>query len=41
MNEIPLALIFGTVMILLGTVVAVWITVSIVSQNRKDHSYPE
>jgi hypothetical protein len=41
MNEIPVALVVGTIMIFLGTAVAVWIAVSIVSQNRKDQSYPE
>jgi len=41
MTELPMPLIIGSVMILLGTAVAVWISISIVRQNRKDQSFPE
>jgi hypothetical protein len=38
MSELPLPVLIGAGMILLGTAVAVWIVVSIVRQNRKDQS---
>jgi hypothetical protein len=41
MTELPMPLIIGSIMILLGTAVAVWIAISIVRQNRKDQSFPE
>jgi hypothetical protein len=39
MGEIPLAVLIGAGMILLGTAVAVWIVVSIVRQSRRDDSF--
>ena len=39
MTEVPLAVLIGAGMILLGTGVAVWIVVSIVRQSRKDDSF--
>ena len=41
MSELPLAVLIGAGMILLGTAVAIWIVVSIVRQSRKDQSFPE
>jgi hypothetical protein len=41
MAETPVVMLIGAGMIVLGTLVAVWIAVSIVRQNRKDHSFPE
>lgn len=41
MAETPLAMLVGAGMIVLGTVVAVWIAISIVRQNRRDRSFPE
>jgi hypothetical protein len=41
MSELPLAVLIGAGMILLGTVVAIWIVVSIVRQNGKDQSFPD
>jgi hypothetical protein len=41
MNELPLAVLIGAGMIILGTAVAVWIVVSIVRENRKDKVYPD
>jgi hypothetical protein len=41
MSELPLAVLIGAGMILLGTAVAIWIVVSIVRQNRKDQSFPD
>ena len=41
MTEVPIAVLIGAAMILLGTGVAVWIVVSIVRESRKDRSYPE
>jgi hypothetical protein len=38
MFDLPLSVLIGAGMILLGTAVAVWIVVSIVKQNRKDQS---
>ena len=38
MFELPLSVLIGAGMILLGAAVAVWIVVSIVRQNRKDQS---
>jgi hypothetical protein len=41
MSELPLAVLIGAGMILLSTAVAIWIVVSIVTQSRKDQSFPE
>jgi hypothetical protein len=41
MGEIPLAVLIGAGMILLGTAVAIWIVLSIIRQNRKDQSFPD
>jgi hypothetical protein len=41
MAEAPIVVLVGAGMILLGTLVAVWIVISIVRQNRKDRSFPE
>jgi hypothetical protein len=41
MTEAPVVMLVGAGMIVLGTLVAVWIVVSIVRQNRKDRSFPE
>ena len=41
MNETPVVMLIGAGMIVLGALVAVWIVVSIVRQNRKDRSFPE
>jgi hypothetical protein len=41
MAETPVVMLLGAGMIVLGTLVAVWIAVSIVRQNRKDRSFPE
>jgi hypothetical protein len=41
MTEVPLAVLIGAGMILLGTAVAIWIVVSIVRQSRKDESFPD
>jgi hypothetical protein len=41
MAETPLAMLVGAGMIALGTLVAVWIAISIVRQNRRDRSFPE
>ena len=41
MSEVPVAVLIGAGMILLGTGVAVWIIVSIVRQGRKDQSFPD
>ena len=41
MSELPLAVLIGAGMILSGTAVAIWIVVSIVRQNRKNHSFPD
>jgi hypothetical protein len=41
MTELPVAVLVGAGMILLGTAVAIWIIVSIVRQNRKDQSFPD
>ena len=41
MTETPVAVLIGAGMIVIGTLVAVWIAVSIVRQNRKDRSFPE
>jgi hypothetical protein len=41
MAEAPIVVLIGAGMILLGTLVAVWIVISIVRQNRKDRSFPE
>jgi hypothetical protein len=41
MTETPVVILIGAGMILIGTVVAVWIVISIVRQNRKDRSFPE
>jgi hypothetical protein len=41
MTEVPMAVLIGAGMILLGTLIAVWIVVSIVRQNRKDQSFPD
>jgi len=41
MSELPLAVLIGAGMILLGTAVAIWIVVSIVRQNRKDQTFPD
>jgi hypothetical protein len=41
MTETPVVMLIGAGMILIGTVVAVWIVISIVRQNRKDRSFPE
>ena len=41
MSEVPMAVLIGAGMILLGTLVAVWIVVSIVRQNRKDQVFPD
>jgi hypothetical protein len=41
MTDVPIAVLIGAGMILLGTAVAVWIVVSIVRQSRKDQSFPD
>jgi hypothetical protein len=41
MGEIPLAVLIGAGMILLGTAVAIWMVLSIIRQNRKDQSFPD
>jgi hypothetical protein len=41
MAETPVAMLVGAGMIVLGTLVAVWIVISIVRQNRRDRSFPE
>jgi hypothetical protein len=41
MAEAPVAMLVGAGMILLGTLVAVWIIISIVRQNRRDRFFPE
>ena len=41
MAETPLAMLIGAGMIVLGTLVAAWIVISIVSSNSKDRSFPE
>jgi hypothetical protein len=41
MTEVPIAVLVGAGMILLGIGVAVWIVISIVRQSRKDQSFPE
>ena len=39
MTELPIAVLIGAGMILLGTGVAVWIVVSIVRQSRRDETF--
>jgi hypothetical protein len=41
MSDLPLAVLIGAGMILLGTAVAIGIVVSIVRQNRKDQTFPD
>jgi hypothetical protein len=41
MTELPIAVLIGAGMIILGTGVAVWIVVSIVRQSRRDESFPD
>jgi hypothetical protein len=41
MTEVPVAVLIGAGMIILGTGVAVWIVVSIIRQSRKEQSFPE
>lgn len=41
MTDVPVAVLIGAAMILLGTGVALWIVVSIVRANRKDQSFPD
>jgi hypothetical protein len=41
MTETPVVMLVGAGMIALGILVAAWIVVSIVRQNRKDRSFPE
>lgn len=41
MSEFPAALVIGSVMILAGVGVAVWIVISVVRQSQKDRSFPD
>ncbi len=41
MPDTPIAVLIGAGMVVLGTLVAVWVMISIVRQNRKGDPLPE